>query len=321
MDGPRFVIEASEASSMATNSGLSLLQLLPTLVKSAQTLARPPISNYHVGAVGLGSDGRIFVGVNLEFPGLPLHHSVHAEQFLVTNLVVHGSPRLLALAVSAAPCGHCRQFLQELRHASDLQIFITSDEQGQHKPSNFKPLSSFLSNPFGPFDLLDNQTPLILEPHDNGLSISNPKNSNCSNLCNGNRESCTQNGFQLGELEVEALRAANNSHAPYSGCPSGVALMDCKGKIYRGSYMESAAYNPSVGPVQAAVVAYVAEGGGGGYDRIVGGVLVERQGATVMQEHTARLFLKLISPKCEFRVVHCVSDSNGCQRNSSNGCE
>ncbi|GMP99101.1 hypothetical protein CsSME_00046718 [Camellia sinensis var. sinensis] len=144
MDGPRFVIEASEASSMATHSGLSLLQLLPTFAKSAQTLVRPSISNYHVGAVGLGSDGRIFVGVNLEFPGLPLHHSVHAEQFLVTNLVVHGNPHLLALAVSAAPCGHCRQFLQELRHASDLQIFITSDEQGQHKPSNFKPLSSFL---------------------------------------------------------------------------------------------------------------------------------------------------------------------------------
>ncbi|CAL5339182.1 unnamed protein product [Camellia sinensis] len=34
--------------------------------------------------------------------------------------------------------------VQELRHASDLQIFITSDEQGQHKPSNFKPLSSSL---------------------------------------------------------------------------------------------------------------------------------------------------------------------------------
>ncbi|XP_028085246.1 cytidine deaminase 1-like [Camellia sinensis] len=124
MDGPRFVIEASEASSMATNSGLSLLQLLPTFVKSAQTLARPPLSDYHVGA-----DGRICVGVNLEFPGLPLHHSVHAEQFLVTDLVVHGRTRLLALSVSAAPCGHCRQFLQELRHASDLQLFITSDRQ------------------------------------------------------------------------------------------------------------------------------------------------------------------------------------------------
>ncbi|KAJ4830506.1 hypothetical protein Tsubulata_047412 [Turnera subulata] len=54
-------------------------QLLPTLAKSAQTLARPPISNYHVGAVGLGSSGRIFFGSNLEFPSLPLHQSVYVE--------------------------------------------------------------------------------------------------------------------------------------------------------------------------------------------------------------------------------------------------
>ncbi|KAJ0090966.1 hypothetical protein Patl1_13449 [Pistacia atlantica] len=87
MDRPRFVIEAAEAESFAQKSGLTIHQLLPTLVKSAKTLARPPISNYHVGAVGLGSSGRIFFGGNIEFPGLPLHHSVHAEQFLVTNLM------------------------------------------------------------------------------------------------------------------------------------------------------------------------------------------------------------------------------------------
>ncbi|KAF1002190.1 hypothetical protein AG4045_013098 [Apium graveolens] len=118
---------------MAKLSGLSVPQLLPTLVKSAQKLARPPISNYHVAAVGLSSDGRIFIGVNLEFPGVPLHHSVHAEQFLVTNHAFHNSPRLVYIAVSSAPrdgkfsapCGHCRQFLQELRQAGDIQILIT----------------------------------------------------------------------------------------------------------------------------------------------------------------------------------------------------
>ncbi|KAL6984673.1 cytidine deaminase [Sarracenia purpurea var. burkii] len=306
MDRPRFVIEASEAESMARESGISVLELLPILVKSAQKLARPPISNYHVGAVGLGIDGRIFVGVNLEFPGVPLHHSVHAEQFLVTNLAVHGEPRLLAFAVSAAPCGHCRQFLQELRHASDLQISITSEQ-----PTSFKPLSSILPNPFGPFDLLDNHTPLLLEPHHNGLSIPNLSISNSANLSNGDCDSDFLNSKNQRELEVAALEAANNSHAPYSGCPSGSALMDCDGKIYRGSYTESAAYNPSLGPVQAALVAYVAGGGGGGYDRIVAGVLVEREGAAVGQEDTARLLLKMISPKCELRVFNCNSAPNG----------
>ncbi|KAG5559212.1 hypothetical protein RHGRI_008953 [Rhododendron griersonianum] len=341
MNGPRFVIEATEAESMAQQSNLSLLQLLPTLVKSAQDLARPSISNYHVGAVGLASDGRIFTGVNLEFIGAPLHHSVHAEQFLLTNLAVHGAPRLLALAVSAAPCGHCRQFLQELRHAADLQILITSDQDQEKdqkpakvlekdgkptkdgekddKPINYKPLISFLPYPFGPFDLLNEQTPLLLEPHNNGLQLQIQALPTSKNpiLCNGHLKSHGKDEL----LEIAALEAANESHAPYSGCPSGVALMDCEGEIYKGFYMESAAYNPSLGPVQAALVAYVAAGGGSGYERIVAGVLVEREGAAVRQEDTARMFLKLISPKCEVRVLHSVLGSNGCKRPCDLVCE
>ncbi|KAG2277757.1 hypothetical protein Bca52824_060312 [Brassica carinata] len=48
---------------------------------------------------------RIFLGVNVEFPGLPLHHSIHAEQFLVTNLTLNDERHLRHFAVSAAPKG------------------------------------------------------------------------------------------------------------------------------------------------------------------------------------------------------------------------
>ncbi|KAK9275900.1 hypothetical protein L1049_023174 [Liquidambar formosana] len=308
MERPRFVIEASEVESMAKESGLTVLQLLPSLVGSAQKLARPPISKFHVGTVGLGSSGRVFLGGNLEFPGLPLHHSVHAEQFLVTNLAVNAEPCLRYVAVSAAPCGHCRQFLQELRGASDIQILITSTEDGGEEEPRFRPLSHFLPHRFGPDDLLGKEVPLILEQHDNGLSLINDYHYdlNLEKLCNGG-------GNRFAELTSAAFEAANKSHAPYSACPSGVALVDTGGKIYRGSYMESAAYNPSLGPVQAALVAYVA-GGGGGYEKIVGGVLVEKEGAAVIQEHTARILLQLVSPQCEFRVVHCRSVSNGLKK-------
>ncbi|KAA8519388.1 hypothetical protein F0562_013644 [Nyssa sinensis] len=167
---------------------------------------------------------------------------------------------------------------------------------------NFKPLSSVLPNPFGPYDLLDKETPLFLEPHDNGLLLlSKTIYSNCGNLCNGVCELHTNNEAKL---KVATLEAANNSHTPYGRCPSGLAVMDCDGKIYRGSYMESAAYNPSLGPLQAALVAYVASGGGGGYDRIVAAVLTEWEGAVVRQEDTARVLLKMVSPKCKFRVFH-----------------
>ena len=65
-------------------------------------------------AVALGASGRIFFGVNLEFARLPLYNSVHAEQFLVVNALHHGERELRKLAVSEAPCGHCRQFYSEL---------------------------------------------------------------------------------------------------------------------------------------------------------------------------------------------------------------
>ncbi|KAK3210518.1 hypothetical protein Dsin_015224 [Dipteronia sinensis] len=296
MDQPRFVIEADEAKSMAQKAGLTVHQLLPTLVKSAQTLARPPISKFHVGAVGLGSSGRIFIGVNMEFPGVPLNQSIHAEQFLITNLVLNAEPLLRFFAVSAAPCGHCRQFLQEIRNASHIKLTIT--ETDSDCEPKYQHLSHFLPDRFGPDDLLDKDVPLLLETHQNGLKFNGYHQNN---ICNG----------QISEkLKLAALDAANKSHAPYSKCPSGVALMDCEGKFYQGSYMESAAYNPSMGPVQAALVAYVAGGGGGGYERIVAAVLVEMEGVVVRQQHTVKSLLEEISPKCEFYVFYCVQDFN-----------
>ncbi|XP_043720417.1 cytidine deaminase 1-like [Telopea speciosissima] len=323
MEQNQFVIEAAEVESMAKESGLSVLQLLPCLVKSAQKLARPPISKYHVGAVGLGSNGRIFLGANLEFSGLPLHHSIHAEQFLVTNAAIHGETQLKYIAVSSAPCGHCRQFMQEIRGASEIKILVTSTENGggDHQDDDealsFRLLSTFLPHRFGPDDLLDKDVPLLLEPHHNSLVFIDDDGDDHhhhhlhkNNVMNGDVISNGDVADQQKELKCAALDAANQSHAPYSGCPSGVALMDVEGKIYKGSYRESAAYNPSLGPVQAALIEYVAAGGGGGYDRIVAGVLVEKEGAVVVQAGTAQLLLQSILPRCDFRVFRCRASSS-----------
>lgn len=103
-----FVVDAARAAKLRHASKLGVEQFLATLVKPTAELARAPISKFHVGAVGLGVSGRIFRGVNLEFPKLPLNHSVHAEQFLVANALHHGEKKLVFVAVSAAPCGHCR---------------------------------------------------------------------------------------------------------------------------------------------------------------------------------------------------------------------
>ncbi|CAN8270932.1 unnamed protein product [Cochlearia groenlandica] len=293
MDNPSFVIRSEEAKSAANQLGVSVVSLLPSLVKPAKSYARPTISKFNVGAVGLGSSGRIFLGVNIEFPGLPLHHSIHAEQFLVTNLTLNDERHLRCFAVSSAPCGHCRQFLQEIRHAPEIRIKITDPNASPDSSAvaadaadsdGFLRLTTILPRRFGPDDLLDKDSPLILDPRDNRLTISDLEST---------------------DLNRTALAAANRSYAPYSKSPSGVSLVDCDGRVYRGWYMESAAYNPSLGPVQAAIVDYVANGGGGGYERIVGAVLVEKEDAVVKQEDTARLTLRIISPKCEFNVFYC----------------
>ena len=129
-------------------------------------------------AVGVGTSGAVYVGVNLEFRGAPLNNSVHAEQFLVVNCIHHGEevsvsegedPALLRdcpsfwdinhplfthplsmhqaldmLAVSAAPCGHCRQFYAELVQAVRRQYScgvgpaLISDALTLSNPSSIK---------------------------------------------------------------------------------------------------------------------------------------------------------------------------------------
>lgn len=301
MEKPSFKIEASDAKSMGQSTGLTLTQLLPTIIKSAQPLARVPISKFHVAAVGVGISGRIFVGVNVEFPGLPFHHTIHAEQFLLTNLFQNKETQLQYLAVSAAPCGHCRQFLQEIRGASDIPLLITPE-------SEFTSLSKFLSHPFGPHDLLPKHVPLLLEPHNNDLSFLDTGSNTGSNGYNNNDNT---NQSSISKLKVAALEAANESHAPYSESPSGVALLDSRGNVYKGSYMESAAYNPSLGPVQAAIVGFIAGAGDdtAEYSELVEAVLVEKDDAVVKQESTARLLLSSIAPQCGFNTFLCVSNN------------
>ncbi|KAA8531526.1 hypothetical protein F0562_006121 [Nyssa sinensis] len=172
-----------------------------------------------------------------------------------------------------------------------------SHSTSQSTPSSSSSLTS-LSMASPSFATLLSPPPLTaITPHYKGLSLlSKIIDLNYGNLCNGICELYTNN---KAKLKVAALEAANNFHAPYGRCPSRVALMDCEWKICRGSCMESVAYNPNLGPLQVALVAYVASGGGSGYDRIVATALMEREGVVV------RLLLKMVSPQCEFRVFHC----------------
>lgn len=100
--------------------------------------------------------------------------------------------------------------------------------------------------------------------------------------------------------------------------------MDHQGKVYSGWYMESVAYNPSLGPVQnhmesaalyqfaqlgpvqAALVDFVTNGGGHEFDKIVQAVLVEKRVAKFSQVARARKIIKKIAhDSCVFKVLYC----------------
>src|SRR5690349_769124 len=90
----------------------------------AQSYARPALTTYRVGAVVRGTSGELYLGGNIEFPGASLGQTVHAEQAALANAFMHDEPGIEAIAVSAPPCGHCRQFLYEFAAGRDIQIFL-----------------------------------------------------------------------------------------------------------------------------------------------------------------------------------------------------
>lgn len=55
--GGQFQLEPAAVQALLKEHSLTEDQLLAELLKPAAELARPPISSYHVGAVGLGGSG------------------------------------------------------------------------------------------------------------------------------------------------------------------------------------------------------------------------------------------------------------------------
>ena len=76
--------------------------------------AYAPYSKFHVGAAARARDGRVFVGVNVENAAYPL--GICAEKAALARAVTEGCRpgELEAIAITASPCGGCRQWLVEL---------------------------------------------------------------------------------------------------------------------------------------------------------------------------------------------------------------
>jgi len=232
----------------------------------AESYARPAVSGYRVGAVVRGTSGAVYLGANIEFAGENLAQTVHAEQAALSNAFMHDEPSIEAIAVSAAPCGHCRQFLFEFAGGRDIEILVP----GQPAIT----LSVLLPRPFGPRDLNVTGGPL----------------------------SRTKIAMQNIESVAQAARyAAANAYAPYTNSPSGVAIRSRRGNVYRGSYIENAAFNPSLPPLQVALAAMAMAKED--FSDIAEVALAEAANNSISQLNATKSVLAVIAPRAEFRLL------------------
>jgi cytidine deaminase len=92
-----------------TDADRELLERADAVAKRAYA----PYSEFFVGAAVRARDGRVFEGVNVENAAYPL--GICAEKAALAKAVSEGvrPGDVEALAVTASPCGGCRQWFHE----------------------------------------------------------------------------------------------------------------------------------------------------------------------------------------------------------------
>jgi cytidine deaminase len=250
------MLTAEQVAKVKVQTGLDDDALAFSLLPLAAACSLTPISHFHVGAVARGVSGNLYFGANMEFSGASMQQTVHAEQSAVTHAWLRGEAKLASITVNYTPCGHCRQFMNELNSGTELNIHLPDRDVAT--------LGDYLPYSFGPKDL--DITTLLMDKVNHGYQIA-----------------------EQDTLSQQALDACNQSHAPYSQSHSGVALETESGKIFAGRYAENAAFNPSLPPLQGALI--LLNLSGEDCLKIRRAVIVERHQPLVSQHDATRATL------------------------------
>lgn len=209
----------------------SVEELMLLVLGAAKTIARPPISSFFVGAVGLEREtGNLILGGNIEFPGTHLGLTVHGEGFVFTRAASRGTTIETIAIGEAHPCAHCRQYISEFATSRELTLI---DPLG-HRLT----MAQLYPWPFDP-DYLGG-VGAIAGAYDGTLGLAS-----------------SDWPATIGDRLLDAGRRA---HAPYSKCPGAVVLALRDGQLVSGFSIESVAFNPTMGPLQAAVINLIAHG-------------------------------------------------------------
>lgn len=259
------VLARSDAEDLVRRHGLAGIEELMLLaLPVARAIARPPISSFFVGAVGLeAGTGNLILGGNVEFPGTHLGTTVHGEGFVFTRAFSRGTS-IAAIAIGEAhPCAHCRQYLSEFAATRDL----------------------LLIDPLGHRLRMAELYPWPFDPDYLGETGAVPD----------------QVLWSLNAGDADLRRTGERAHTPYSKCPAAVVLGLADGSHVRGSAIESVAFNPSMGPLQAALIDLIAHGYG--YGEIVAARLGTVVGGAVDYAASTAELLGKVAPGVQLEVI------------------
>ena len=234
------------------------------LVVDLKKAAFAPISGYNVCCAVRGSSGTVYVGNNLEFG--TMGDAVHAEQAAVSLAMAHQEQAIEFLVVgSGRPCGHCLQFLHELKDVDSVVFLAASDDTYERRIKDLLP-----------FGMRPAALACIAAPDDRAADVDARSTTMFSRAPIrparlSDDEAAALSACLPLEASRSALRAAfERSHSPYTGMRAAVALV-CGGeggreRTFVGGRIESVAFNPSLPPLQAALVSLSAARGDPGGD-------------------------------------------------------
>jgi cytidine deaminase len=89
-------------------------ELVDKAVEAAAN-AYAPYSSYLVGAVVRTTDGKEFAGVNVENAAYPLGVCAETSALAAAATAGYRPGDIVAIGITASPCGGCRQWLNEWR--------------------------------------------------------------------------------------------------------------------------------------------------------------------------------------------------------------
>lgn len=258
----------SQVAQLCRDFELTPLKLAMHLLPIAACYSHTAISHFNVGSIAIGEKGDFYFGANQEFAHSAIQQTIHAEQSAISHAWLRNEKRITDMVVNYTPCGHCRQFMNELHGAEKISIHLP------HSQNN--PLYSYLPDAFGPKDL--EISVHLLAKEDHHLQANHQD-----------------------ELINQAILAANQSHCPYSNSPHGIAILFKNGDVITGRYAENAAFNPSLPALQTAInFAYLNDKKLSEIERVV---MVEKPTTLSHKAMAEALLAELSAVKLEYVVL------------------